>query len=94
MFGPVITLDSIARRIAAHAGVIWRELPDYPGFTKGRWRDDARVLIRHLAPRAVIIEGRRSWNGKIGDDLVANLSDEDVREVVETGCRNLRSCAS
>jgi hypothetical protein len=85
MNGTSVTLDSVARRIAADAGIAWRELPDFPGFSKGRWRDDARWLIERLAPRAVLIEGRRLWNGKYGEDVVANLTDEDMRRVIETG---------
>lgn len=85
MNGSTVSLDSVARRIAADAGIAWRELPDFPGFSKGRWRDDARWLINKLAPRAVVIEGRRQWNGKSGEELVTNLSDEDVRLVLENG---------
>jgi len=87
MTGPTVTLESVARRIAADAGIAWPELADFPGFSKGRWRDDARWLIRRLAPRAIVIEGRRQWNGKISEDLVANLSDEDIRALVEGWCR-------
>ena len=90
MNGSTVTLDSVARRIAADAGIAWPELPDFPGFSKGRWRDDARWLIRQFAPRATVIEGRRQWNGKTGEDLVANLSDEDVRTVIETGRHRLK----
>jgi hypothetical protein len=90
MIGPTVPLDSVACRIAADAGVAWRELPDFPGFSKGRWRDDARWLIRKLVPRAILIQGRRQWNGKVNDELVANLSDEDIRHVIETGLPRLR----
>ncbi len=89
MNGTTVTLDSVARRIAADAGIAWHALPDFPGFSKGRWRDDARWLIEKLAPRAVVIEGRRQWNGKYGEDLVANLTDEDVRRVIDTGRHQL-----
>lgn len=89
MIAPTVTLDSVARRIAADAGIAWPELPDFPGFSKGRWRDDALWLIRQLAPRATVIEGRRQWNGKASETLVANLSDEDIRNVVETGRHRL-----
>ena len=82
MTAPPVTLDSVARRIAAEAGIAWRELSDHPGFAKGRWRDDARWLIGSLIPGAMVIEGKRQWNGKTGEDLVANLSDEDLRRVV------------
>ena len=91
MIAPPVTLESVARRIAAEAGIAWRELSDYPGFAKGRWRDDARWLIDSFIPGAVVIEGKRQWNGKKDEDLVANLSDEDLRRVIERGRRNRRT---
>jgi hypothetical protein len=84
-----VTLDSIALRIAAEAGVAWRELPDHPGYWKGRWRDSARCLIRQATPAAVFIDGQRQWNGKMSEDLVANLRDEDVRRAIESGRRRM-----
>jgi len=45
-------LDSIARRIAANAGVMWDELSDYPGYAKNQWRDEARALIAAISPQA------------------------------------------
>jgi hypothetical protein len=89
MNGSTVTLDSVACRIAADAGIAWPELPDFPGFSKGRWRDDARWLIAQIAPLARVIDGARQWNGKVGDALVANLSDEDIRNVIETGRHRL-----
>ena len=86
-----VTLDSIARRIAAEAGIAWRDLPDHPGFSKGRWRDAARWLIRHAAPDARFIDGARQWNGKMSEDLVANLSREDMLRAIEYGRRRDRS---
>jgi len=85
-----VTLDSIARRIAAEAGVAWHDLPDHPGFSKGRWRDAARRLIQRSAPGAVFIDGVRQWNGKMSDDLVVNLSHEDARRAIEQGRRHGR----
>ena len=81
----MVTLDDVASKIAADAGVVWRELPDHPGYGKGRWRDSARCLIRRSKPSAVFIDGTRQWNGKTGEDLVANLSEEDVRRAIESG---------
>ena len=80
-----VPLDNFARQIAAEAGIAWRELPDLPGFTKGRWRDDARWLINHVITCATIVEGRRQWNGKIGEEMVANLTAEDICRVMEQG---------
>ncbi len=89
MTATTMTLDSVARQIAAEAGIAWRELPDFPGFSKGRWRDDARWLINHVIPYATVIDGQRQWNGKMSEELVANLSDEDVRHVIDTGRHQL-----
>ena len=91
MNGTAVTVESLARQMAAEAGIAWRELPDFPGFSKGRWRDEARRQIRTFAPRALVIHGRRQWNGKIGDDLVVNLSDEEIRRVIETARQRLRN---
>ena len=83
----IVTLDSVARKIAHDAGVAWRDLPDHPGFSKGRWRDSARWLIRSAMPSAVFLDGARQWNGKTSEDLIANISDDDVLHALETGRR-------
>ncbi len=85
-----VTLESIACRIAAAAGVSWRDLPDHPGFSKGRWRDDARWLIRRSTPHAVFIDGQPLWNGKMTDDLVANLTDDDVIRAIDASRKACR----
>lgn len=85
----IVTLDEVARKLAAEAGVLWRELPDHPGYSKGRWRDRARCLIRRATPSAVFIDGSRQWNGKMSEDLVANLSDEDLHRAIENGRRGM-----
>ncbi len=88
-----LPLDSVARQIAADAGIAWRELSDFPGFSKGRWRDEARWLINNMVPLATVVEARRQWNGKTGEDIVANLSDEDVDLLLKSGRLRLRSRA-
>lgn len=89
-----VTLDSVARLLAAQAGVAWRRLPDYPGFSRGRWRDLARWMISRAAPEASIVEGTAHWDGTLGDDLVRGLSSADALQLVDawhsasaSGCR-------
>lgn len=78
-----VTLDSVAKLLAANAGVAWRKLPDYPGFSKGRWRDLTRWMISRAAPAASIIEGRAHWDGTLGDDLVRGLSSAEAFQLVD-----------
>ena len=78
-----VTLDSIAQLLAANAGVVWRRLPDYPGFSKGRWRDLARCIVSRAAPNASIVEGRGRWDGTLGDDLVCGLSSADALQLAD-----------
>jgi len=70
----VVKLDEIARLLAADAGVSWPDLPDHPGFSKGRWRDQARCLIRRTSPEARLVDGVLQWNGRMSDDLVRGFS--------------------
>jgi len=81
----IVTLDSIARRIAADAGVAWRDLPDHPGYSKGRWRDDARWLVLQSTPDAVFVEGGELWDGRRSEDLVVNFSAADFRRALQNG---------
>lgn len=83
MADSMMTLDNVAQLLAADAGVAWRELPDYPGFSKGRWRDHARWLIRRCAPEARVIDGRRQWDGRMSEDVVGNFSVRDVYRLME-----------
>lgn len=79
----IVELDKVARLLAADAGVAWRELSDYPGFAKGRWRDRARWLIRRDAPGAHVVEGRVEWDGRTSGDVVRNVSMGDVLRLME-----------
>jgi hypothetical protein len=81
----IVTLDSIARKIAADAGIAWRELPDHPGYSKGRWRDDARWLILRTKPDAVFVDGDELWDGQRSEDLVVNFSAADFRRALQDG---------
>lgn len=78
-----VKLDNVAQVLAADAGVAWRELPDYPGFSKGRWRDQARLLIRRGAPEARVVDGRPQWDGRTSEDLVRNFSALDIHRLLE-----------
>lgn len=79
----IMKLDNVAQLLAADAGVAWRELPDYPGFSKGRWRDHARCLIRRCAPEARVIDGRPQWDGRMSEDVVRNVSALDIDRLME-----------
>ena len=43
-----IAVERLARSMAQLAGVCWDKLDYHPGFERGRWRDDARTLMRTL----------------------------------------------
>ena len=73
MTGCTLTLASTARKIAAEAGVVSRELPDHAGYAKGIWGDRARRLI----------EGERRWDGKIMDEMMYNFSSTDFRWIMD-----------
>lgn len=64
------TLDMIAIRLAADAGVAWRDLGDYPGYARNMWREEARRLIGRRAPDAVIRGGAPTWDGRNEEWLV------------------------
>lgn len=87
MVARTVSLGSLAKKITAESGVAWREMAGYPGFAKGCWTDDARWLIHRFIPGAVLIEGTQQWDGKVSEDPVANLSDEDMARLIETGRR-------
>ena len=68
------SLDRIARRMAAQAGVSWSDLSDYPGYVKNLWRDEAQQMIKDLAPDAVVQPGHVRWDGTVGEAMIVNLS--------------------
>jgi hypothetical protein len=41
-------VERIARAMAANSGVQWDRLDYYPGYFRGRWRDEARTLLDAL----------------------------------------------
>jgi hypothetical protein len=42
-------IDRVARAMAAGAGVVWDRLDFYPGYMRGYWRSEARLLLARLA---------------------------------------------
>ena len=42
-------VDRIARTMAAGAGIAWDRLDTYPGYMRGYWRGEARLLLGRLA---------------------------------------------
>lgn len=47
----------------------------------------ARHIIRSAMPSAVFLDGVCQWNGKMSEDLIANISDDDVLHAPEAGRR-------
>lgn len=39
------TVDEVAQRLAAQAGVVWSQLSNHPGYQKYIWREKARDLL-------------------------------------------------
>ena len=78
-----VKLDSVAMLLAAHAGVAWRRLPDYPGFSKGRWRDLARWIVSRASPQARVVEGPLRWDGTREDARICNLSRGELNRMIE-----------
>ncbi|KKC27510.1 hypothetical protein [Sphingomonas sp. SRS2] len=78
-----VKLDNVAILLAVDAGVSWYELPDYPGYSKGRWRDRARCLIRRGAPDARVVDGGVQWDGRMSDDIVRNFSTLEFHRLME-----------
>lgn len=46
-----IAIDRLARVMAANSGIAWDRLDHYPGFLRGRWRDQARLILKALTER-------------------------------------------
>ena len=42
-------IDRIARVMAAGAGLAWDGLDSYPGYLRGYWRSEARLLLGRIA---------------------------------------------
>lgn len=46
---PEIEIDRVARMMAAGAGLAWDRLDTYPGYLRGYWRSEARLLLGRIA---------------------------------------------
>jgi hypothetical protein len=42
-------IERVARMMAAGAGLAWDRLDTYPGYLRGYWRSEARLLLGRLA---------------------------------------------
>lgn len=40
-----MTIDAVARVLAANAGIVWETLNDHPGYARNQWREQARAVI-------------------------------------------------
>lgn len=72
MIAEAVTLDSIASRLAAKAGLDWAMLADHPGYLKAVWRERALGTVRAEAPDAVQRIGLDRRTGRIGP-MIINL---------------------
>ncbi|RVT89434.1 hypothetical protein EOD43_21975 [Sphingomonas crocodyli] len=73
MIAEAVTLDSIASRLAAKAGLDWGSLADHPGYLKAIWRERALGTVRAEAPDATIQRiGLDRRTGRIGP-MIINL---------------------
>jgi hypothetical protein len=43
-----MAVERIARAMASNSGVQWDRLDYYPGYHRGRWREEARTLLKAL----------------------------------------------
>jgi hypothetical protein len=84
MVDRAVKLDRLAELLAAKAGVVWRDLSDYPGYLKGRWRDQARSVVGRSSPGVRFIAGKPQWDGSTSDELVCDLS-QDFLELEDLG---------
>ncbi|WP_156397530.1 MULTISPECIES: hypothetical protein [unclassified Sphingomonas] len=75
MINRAVKLDRLAEVLAAEAGVVWRDLSDYPGYLKGRWRDQGRSVAGQSSAGVRFIEGRPQWDGSTSDELVCDLPE-------------------
>lgn len=55
----ITDLDTIARQLAASAGIFWDDLNDYPGYTKNIWRDQAQTVINAISAGTAITKDQR-----------------------------------
>jgi len=39
------SVDELARRLAAEAGLVWEQFSDHPGYQKYLWREQAAVIL-------------------------------------------------
>ncbi len=46
-------VERIARALAANSGAQWDRLDYYPGYLRGRWRSEARILLTTLIERGI-----------------------------------------
>ena len=44
-----VEIDRLARLMAAGAGFAWDRLDTYPGYLRGYWRSEARLLLGRIA---------------------------------------------
>ena len=61
-----LPLDDVASVLAADAGQAWSKLPEFPGYNRHVWREEARVQVRKQDPRARIECLPPTWDGRDG----------------------------
>lgn len=61
-----LPLDDVASVLAADAGQVWDSMPQFPGYNRRVWRDEARAQIRKQVPEARIECLPPTWDGREG----------------------------
>ncbi len=72
-----LPLDQVASQLAGDAGQAWGRLPEFPGYSRRVWRDEARVHVRKHDPEARIECLPPTWDGKEGMCFIRQPGSKD-----------------
>lgn len=61
-----LPLDEVASALAGDAGHAWSKMPEFPGYNRRIWRDEARKRIGKVDPDARIECLPPGWDGREG----------------------------
>lgn len=62
--------------LAADAGQVWQRMPEFPGYNRRVWRDEARTEIRKHAPEMRIECLPSSWDGRDGVCFLRKIGED------------------
>jgi hypothetical protein len=63
-------LDDLAMWLAGRAGEAWSQLNEYPGYTRNRWREQAKADVLRDNPGASFEILPMRWDGREGGCIV------------------------